>query len=191
MPNWCMNNLVMTGPQNILQEIADTELQLQKLFPCPEELRNVSAPAKFNNEEQAKSNLDKYGFADWYDWQVANWGTKWDIGPLPLQVESFGDSHQISISFDSAWSPPIPALEKLFEMYKDQGLNFTLEYLEPGNGFFGTVTTEEGFFDNYQEYSSLQGLKECIKECPNTLAEDELDRIQQELEYDEPSNLFI
>ena len=49
--------------------------------------------------------VEKYGAADWYDWQGKNWGTKW--GTYSLKVHELGgDGSPILIEFQTAWGPP-------------------------------------------------------------------------------------
>jgi hypothetical protein len=68
--------------------------------------------------------------SDWYHQRLEKWGTKWVGYDL-----SIGDS---AVSFFTAWSPPVPIIEKLAELHKD--LIFRLEYYETGNAFRGIVT---------------------------------------------------
>ena len=63
--------------------------------------------------------------------RVDNWGTKWDIEFDNAFVMDEGKT--VSLSFNSAWSPPIAAYEKLKEM----GFEIYALYMEPGMGFAG------------------------------------------------------
>ena len=56
------------------------------------------------------SNVEKYGFADWYHWSIANWGTKWNA--YETQILD-GDT----IMFDTAWAAPLPIIEALSKKY--------------------------------------------------------------------------
>jgi hypothetical protein len=64
-----------------------------------------------------------------YEKRLERWGTKW-----PGYNVCISDS---TIDFLTAWSPPIPVIEKLAELHKD--LVFTLEYAEPGMMFRGVA----------------------------------------------------
>lgn len=101
-------------------------------------------------KEQAdlyKTNIEKYGFPTWYEWAIANWGTKWDsygfrwtrnMGP-----RDWGNS-EIEFTIDTAWSPPEPIFQKLSEMWPllhfkvasfDEQWNFACEgEFEAGEG---------------------------------------------------------
>lgn len=49
--------------------------QFSNILKCPDELIECSSPNRDNPEEM----IGKYGYANWYDWVIANWGVKWDI----------------------------------------------------------------------------------------------------------------
>ncbi|NBR26496.1 MAG: hypothetical protein EBU08_22490 [Micrococcales bacterium] len=90
----------------------------------------------------------------WYDWNVRNWGTKWDVGVSDEEkypeTELYTDTEDtISYSFNTAWSPPLPAIEKLVEQYPN--LNFTLSY-EEETGWGGEISWEEGVEVSKSEY---------------------------------------
>ena len=179
MPNWCMNDLTITAPKNVIQEIAESQLSLQKLFPCPQELLDTTAPAP---KDKTGSFQEKYGHADWYSWQVANWGTKWDIGPLHEinEIDNYDGTATIAVGFDSAWSPPVDAMQKLYEKYKDQNIEIRLEYFEPGCAFLGVAkTTDTGFFDECYEYENAEDLQSWVEELNHELASSEVDYLRE------------
>jgi hypothetical protein len=117
----------------------------------PEEL-NITSGRLGDGEEQRElerktaENIEKYGVANWYDFNVANWGTKWEIGGDGATAEIEEDGLSFSAPFESAWSPPTGVCEALVE----QGFEVTLYYYEPGMGFVGKW--EDGC-DDYYEYS--------------------------------------
>ena len=65
--------------------------------------------------KQKYENIKKYGAADWYDWSIANWGTKWEVSDTELSEEAESLYYRI----ETAWSCPLPAFEKLSEQYPD------------------------------------------------------------------------
>jgi len=69
---------------------------------------------------------------DWYNQRIEKWGTKWVGYDLII-----GDS---VIDFFTAWSPPIPIIQKLAEIHKD--IEFRLEYFETGMAFRGVATAK-------------------------------------------------
>lgn len=158
MPNWCNNHITLTHKDPAMIERAFTALCngrfLQEFIPCPQELTDTVAgfPAEDRreaHEAQMARNIEKYGHKDWYDWQVANWGTKWDVGGDDGLIQKL-DDNTMEASFDSAWSPPTTAYEQLCA----QGFEITAYYNEPGMGFCGKWSgNEEDFYDDYFEYS--------------------------------------
>jgi hypothetical protein len=109
---------VLTGREGLLQEF----------IPCPVEL--LDTVAQFGANDQEKANLEKYGYASWYDWNIAHWGTKWDFA---LDCVENPDPNTVTASFDSAWSPPIEAYNKLMAL----GFEVEAFYYEPGMQFVG------------------------------------------------------
>ena len=90
--------------------------------------------------EQALKNRTEYGFDDWYDWRIANWGCKWDIGE-DVQVISLEET-AIHIGFDTPWSPPVGVMQKLCERFPD--IELSLSYAETGCWFAGQVLGSSG-----------------------------------------------
>jgi len=152
MPNWCNNDLMIQHMDRAMLEKArdgfNEGKMLQALIPCPEPLSATMAGSygggdtisKYKSELlkfQEKLNVKYFGYKNWYDWCVAEWGTKWDIGRTSehdhLAEIDDGDWPTMTLSFESAWSPPVKAYEKLWNM----GFIITASYYEPGCGFCG------------------------------------------------------
>ena len=53
-------------------------------------------------------NIMRYGYKDWYDWSIENWGTKWNA------CDCFDNGDYIE--FETAWSLPHPVYAKLAEI---------------------------------------------------------------------------
>lgn len=76
----------------------------------------------------------KYGVNDWYEWSVSNWGTKWNSCEARVDEPMvLGDEASVSIVFDTAWSFPLPVMQKFAEVFDK--LTFDLCADEEG-GFF-------------------------------------------------------
>ena len=63
-----------------------------------------------------ESTLLEIGHRSWYTWCTENWGTKWNARRPELAEDCAKDGY-IEIRFDTAWAPPMPVLEKMFEMF--------------------------------------------------------------------------
>lgn len=139
---------------------------MASFYPCPAELSNTLAgsvpkgtPEAKDLEIQRKLNVETYGFSDWYDWQTTKWGTKWDVGRNQNHGEKVKvkkDATEVTLSFESAWSPPIPFYEKLHD---DQGFEIHARYFEPGVGFVGEW--RDGVDDTY-DYSGFDTWQEAL-----------------------------
>ena len=120
---------------------------LNEFIPVPDELKIVAGRVG-DPDEQAKLeaqeavNLDKFGYKNWYDFCVGSWSTKWDVGAEGYEVEI--ENGGLTLSFDSAWSPPINAYEKMVDL----GFSIRASYYEPGMCFAGIW--EDGVDDFYE-----------------------------------------
>jgi hypothetical protein len=155
MPNWCNNSVEIYHEDPAMIERVRTAFNdgglLQEFIPVPEDLRNIVAGSVPVAEEEAhkakeQANRETYGYANWYDYCVNEWGTKWDIGADGNPAQDIPGG--LMLGFESAWAPPVGAYEKLTE----QGFRIRAMYYEPGMAFAGIW--EEGN-DDYYEYSGL------------------------------------
>ena len=64
----------------------------------------------------------------WYDWRLQNWDTKWDA--YDVQVEGGFDDDEITVEFNTAWSPPEAVCHALREQYPEATVQWF--YDEPG-----------------------------------------------------------
>ncbi len=173
MPNWCNNVVELAHEDPAMLERARDALNrgefLQEFIPVPQELKDTVAGRVGGNEEYAqrlqefkeKLNLEFFGYANWYDYCVNEWGTKWDVGGDGMTCEI--EDGRISTSFDSAWSPPIQAYEKLVDL----GFSVRAYYYEGGMCFAGIW---EDFNDDYYDLSGLDS--EAVKDqLPSALDE--------------------
>ena len=132
MPNWCMNKLTISHTDSSMVDRFEKAYNLGKaceeFLPLPEG-------------------------ENWYNWQINNWGTKWDIGAeMGTDREEYHGlkatrvGNEVSCSFDSAWSPPVGLYDKLVEL----GYDVKASYWEPGMAFCGIWNDGA---DNYVEYN--------------------------------------
>jgi hypothetical protein len=137
MPNWCNNGITLrhADPAMIDRVIKGKDGLLMEFLPTPQELIDtvsgfVSEAEQAAHNLQQESNRKKYGHADWYQWNIANWGTKWDFG---LENVERHDPNTVSAAFDSAWAPPTGAYARLMDL----GFEVEAFYYEPGMAFVG------------------------------------------------------
>lgn len=144
MPNWCANGLRIEARDEEQQEKlralhrhAEAEGGLCSFFyPTPQELLDTVAGHMSGEEgeklkKQEQANIEKYGQANWYDWQVFTWGTKWDPNVDHQVLTNGGKAYECF--FDSAWSPPIGFYNRLVE----DGYKVEATYNEIGCAYIG------------------------------------------------------
>ena len=180
MPNWCSNNLVLTHEDPAMIKRAYDALErgefLEEFIPVPQQLKIVAGCVS-DEAEQAKleadtaRNLEELGYGNWYDYCVGEWGTKWDVGEQG-NSDIHPEGRMLHTFFDSAWSPPINAYEKLMDL----GFGVEAMYHEGGMCYAGTWSdgvddyvdlSELGADDIERDYPELDecfGISECMRE---------------------------
>ena len=145
MPNWCDNQLSITGPNSVIDKIEkivkaeDTHENtglLHFFHPMPKQLEGTTSPSSASDKPQPMVE----GFDNWYDWRVENWSTKWEVCEFYgvdrqyLTEQNEGES-VITFGFSSAWAPPIGAYEQFLVDNEDCSLRAF--YYEGGCDFMG------------------------------------------------------
>ena len=96
----------------------------------------------------------------WYNWNIRNWGTKWDVAVFDGEKYSDtsmegplldGDNSLVSYHFNTAWGAPVLAILKLSEQYPK--LNFDLSY-EEETGWGGEMIIVNGEIEKELEYGN-------------------------------------
>ena len=89
------------------------------------------------------SNIDKYGYVDWYNWCYDNWGTKWTASDVFINDNV--------ILFQTAWASPGGILEKFAEICEEHNVSFKGCYADEDMGCnTGCFDSKNGFteYDN-------------------------------------------
>ncbi len=134
MPNWCNNNIRLRhdNPEK-LEEIVQIIKKNQEdndgyglfthLVPPP----NSAAYKDEGNQDDYREDPEF-----WYNWNVANWGTKWEP-----QIDHCGytskEKTELVLDFDTAWAPPY----QIFEALNQQGYSVDAAYMECGMDYWG------------------------------------------------------
>ena len=144
MPNWCNNRVNLSDNGNTEQfdrlvKILDGPNPFNEIFPSPDwnnipnedgelpvrkEFKNPNGEVSFVTMEFPKSgkNDDR-----WYDWNIQNWGTKWDMCDKHTAEI---DEGWAEFGFMTAWSPAYGIFDKIKEDFPDVGISWF--YDEPG-----------------------------------------------------------
>lgn len=156
MPNWCNNNITISGDEGTIRTLTAV---LKSLKTSDEEQSNnvfqslIGLPQHMSDGDYKEK---------WYDTNIEWFGTKWDIS---YSEDMFNFSKdEINFSCETAWSPPIPFLQNLCEMYK---VNANLFYSEGGVGFSGESTFNwvDGELEVYDdECGYLEGIYKYSRE---------------------------
>ena len=142
MPNWCDNQITITGPNSVIDKIEKIVKEekdggglLNFFKPMPKQLEDTTSPSSSADKPQPMVE----GFDNWYDWRCENWSTKWDVnefyGVDRQHLNDSLDESTISFGFSSAWSPPIGAYEQFLE--DNDNCSLKAYYYEGGCDFMG------------------------------------------------------
>lgn len=159
MPNHVTSILVVSGDEQQRQamfeaikndEIGLGSIDFNKLIPMPDTIFR-------GNLGQAERT--KYGSANWYDWSIANWGTKWNsYGYDDVTTPKEFDGERME--FQTAWSYPAPIIAALAEKYPD--LHFEVKWADEDFGYnVGHKEYENGeeIFCNQPDGGSKEALE--------------------------------
>lgn len=122
----------------------DKAFTFEGVHPMPKELM-ITAGSYLSEEEtkQEKINLEKHGHKNWYDWSIAEWGTKWNASAFDL-CDEWEDEYEkvIMLRFDTAWSPPMGWLQKATDKFPL--IRFEMDVTEESDMFMGKPIAQYG-----------------------------------------------
>ncbi len=150
MPNWNVNRLTVDRITPAFKEWLEHEggFSFERIDPTPPEM------------------LEDDSYADgWFNWRVEQWGTKWDVEYPRAIADSLLAGEQAH--FNTAWSPPIAAIETLSKMFPD--IEFRLDYYEGGCWFAGYCEFNGG------SYSDVQLEDDEIKDFARSVFDEDFD----------------
>jgi hypothetical protein len=139
MPNWVHCLLTVTGEEDKLDDISssmkdnETTFSFDRLCPRP--------PEEADN---------------WYNWNVSNWGTKWNA----CRCELTRSEQKLVYNFDTAWAPPMPVIEKFAEKFS--AVDFTFSYHEE-QGWGGNLEVAKGALVKHDQYDIPETHRESIE----------------------------
>ena len=144
MPNWCSNRVTVFGNEDEVSKVKDIfeskDSVFGKIIPSPDwskipnEDGQLPKVREHKNPKTGEVSFVTTEFPDgtndsrWYDWNIANWDTKWDIAG-GVEIDDY-DTEQIEINFNTAWSPPEAICRKLRDMFPDLSVSWFFD--EPG-----------------------------------------------------------
>lgn len=92
----------------------------------------------FNAFIQCLKNYREYSSTSWYEWRIANWGTKWNA-----YGQNDERNTEDTIHFETAWSSPLDLIAELSKLYPACTLQF--DYADEDSGSnAGRITFKNG-----------------------------------------------
>jgi len=201
MPNWVYNGLTIEGNSEQLDKLVeqmntpfvdyikpngDLAYSIKQIkYPNPIfSFRNIIAPTDLEAYHSQPTFPEKFSMDfdgnDWYNFNNREWGTKWDVAVsednqypntyMEGPVEN-GENKVVHYNFETAWSRPIPALQKLSAQYPN--LLFTLSY-EEETGWGGEMEFLRGVIISESEYDNMCrdcDATNCMEYCENDCGE--------------------
>lgn len=162
-------NKIVPIPKELVGTVAPTRIITQAEYDA-QELRLLTkdvSDSRGLTTELHSEYISKFGYANWYDWQCANWGTKWN---------AYDQSHidDDCIEFNTAWSNPNKIIIELSKMFPE--VTFEFAY------------ADEDFGYNVGEYTLLNGFS--IQQNIPDGGTDEAFEMAMEIQYGCPSGYF-
>jgi hypothetical protein len=227
MPNWVYNTLTIQGPKEQVDFIRtklntpyqknfenwDTKTMSMQfktyLFPNPVfAFHNIynHLEAGIPDEvylQQSDHTLPieqaiMFKGNNWYDWNVRNWGTKWDVAVShddeypdteELEYKSEGEDNWVIYKFNTAWSPPAPAMEKLSALVPNCVVTLSFEEETGWGGEYefvnGEMTAESDYESRCRDCDSENTMEYCENDCGeicsecNYMGEADLDQVAE------------
>jgi len=160
----------LVGTQSPLKIISQEEYDIQELKIANDDLteneRNWGI-SRGLTQKLADEYKKKFGYAEWYGWQNANWGTKWNA------YEQCSIDEDV-IEFQTAWSTPFSLLVNLSLMFPE--VTFEVRY------------ADEDFGHNVGEFTLLGG-EEMDCNIPDG-GSDEAYELAMDIQYGTPEEYF-
>jgi len=143
MPNWFNFTLDVSGKKEDVQAFVenvkgkegttyeDREFDFNHFIPQPEGLY----------DEKSEDDV----FPNWYNWNIENWGTKWNaLVDDSYVVADIPNPYSYRYDMRTAWADPRPVIIKMIETYPD--LDFEINGEEESNSYGIYVSTFEDVF---------------------------------------------
>jgi hypothetical protein len=188
MPNWVYNGLTIEGKTEQVKSLivqmnkpfVDSikpngdlafSIQQRKYINPIFSFRNIISPTDMEAYHAVPVFPEQFSLAfegnDWYNFNNREWGTKWDVAvceddkypTTTIEEAENGENYVVHYNFETAWSRPVPAIEKLSSQYPT--LLFTLSY-EEETGWGGEMEFLRGEIISESEYDNM------CKDCDST-----------------------
>jgi hypothetical protein len=203
MPNWCYNSLTIEGREELIADVKrmlnrpfvknheNFNMETRQMEFKDYHFDNpVFAFHNIYNHRQDGITDEEYSKQsdhtapmeeqlmflgkNWYDWNVRNWGTKWDVAvsndeKYPDTEITIDSKDTLGYRFNTAWSPPIEAIIKLSEQYPELEISLSFEE-ETGWGgeaefLNGEMISESNYDSKCRDCDSINTMEYCDNDC--------------------------
>lgn len=140
--------------------VSPDEDELEYYFGYKTKPEDEDDPDATAEERMAKAM--KFAGSGWYDWNVRNWGVKWDTSNAEIFAEPDYDkpTTSVGIQFDTPWGVPEPAFRTIIQQHPELDFDFECEE-EQGWG----VKYTSGDYEEGEERSLITEEEWEIPEC--------------------------
>jgi hypothetical protein len=161
MPNWVSNSVRVTGNRDDLQRFMEQAGQPTTQFGYAFLEERESHLSFWNFVRPDDSILDEYWGSErqdlsleerlqyktnhWYDWNIRNWGCKWDASDVYFEDWD----GELAYDFETPWGFPYEAIEAMVKQYPT--LTFSVRFLEE-QGWGGEALGTNGEFGYTKEW---------------------------------------
>ena len=152
MPNHVITRI--STDEQTLQDVIelvvceDEEEGIHKGTDCFDFAKIIPMPKDIFTGALGDKERKIYGDRNWYDWNCANWGTKWNSYDYELREDN-------SIQFQTAWSHPFPIIHELSRVFSEA--TFYIQYADEdiGNNC-GEYSIRNGVISNKENENSRE-----------------------------------
>ena len=146
MPNWFYMTLEVNGKEEDVltfvrnvkgskkYETEGRDFDFNHFIPQPDNL------FRDNLSTDKEKELKQQGIPDWYNWNVDNWGTKWNAH---CEIVDFNGGDAV-FHLETAWADPRPVIHKMIEMYPN--LSFIIEGEEESQSYGIYIDSAKDFY---------------------------------------------
>jgi hypothetical protein len=160
--------LSQPSPISFWNFIAPTEEELPYYFGHKTKPEDEPDPNATTEERMAKAML--FEGSGWYDWNIRNWGCKWDANDeeLDTDLDKLEPHDSLTYRFSTAWSPAEGVFRAMTEQHPELSFEFHCEeeqgwgVIYDGNEGVLSVSKEWDIPSSHAEYVDLDREDSCV-----------------------------
>lgn len=156
MPNWCDNEVDITGDAEELRQLMAEASKPHYLHEDSEH------EVKFLMDNLVPMPPEYLDDRRWWDFRINNWGCKWDLSQQYEDTRVYyeeGDT-EAGLGYQTAWSPNREFWQTVSERFPN--LTIDLRYVEEGMWFMGQIiykageVVDEVYYDDIPDEVAIQ-----------------------------------